>query len=157
MDSTKKLPVYGSICINGRGEVLLVHGCHSEKWSFPKGHLEKYDATPIACAKRELMEETGIEAPDTYISCHRLQAATYYLFVVKNDYVFTPKNPEEIDDVRWWSLTNLPKTNCNVDVSMFRTLMKSFQIHESYKEFLSSRFAESRLASIKQNMNRSVH
>ncbi len=151
----KVLQVYGSICINAKGEVLLVHGCRSNKWSFPKGHLEKKDDSPLTCARRELFEETGIHAPNTHLSVHTLQAATYYLFVMEeNTYTFNPQNPQEIDDVRWWPLSNLPRHDCNVDVSMFRTLMKSFQLHETHKDFLSSRFAEHRLATIKQNMNR---
>jgi len=150
----KVFQVYGSICINAKGEVLLVHGCKSRKWSFPKGHLERIDASPFDCAKRELLEETGIEAPRTYISLHKLQAASYFLFVMENEsYTFCPKNPQEIDAVQWWPLSNLPNHACNVDVSMFRTLMKSFQPHENHTDFLSSRFAENRLASIKQNMN----
>ena len=156
MDSSFKrsLQVYGTICINGRGEVLLVHGSKSKKWSFPKGHYEKKDDSPIECARRELFEETGVVAPEKYLSYHRLQAGSYYLFVIDDEPIITIQDNNEIDNVCWWPLSNLPKSGCNVDVSMFRSLMKSFQKHESHKDFLSSRFAETRLASIKQNINR---
>ena len=44
--------------MNGLWHVFLV--CHrSGHWSLPKGHPEK-DETPFACAKRELLEETGL-------------------------------------------------------------------------------------------------
>lgn len=150
----RSLQVYGAICINSRGEVLLVHGAKSKKWSFPKGHYEKKDVSPIECARRELFEETGVRAPEHYLSCHKLQAGSYYLFVIEDEPVIMIQDNDEVDDVRWWPLIHLPKVHCNVDVSMFRTLMRSFQKHESHKEFLSSRFAVNRLASIKQNMNR---
>ncbi len=151
----KPLKVYGSICVNGRGEVLLVHGHKSKKWSFPKGHIEKTDEDGLACARRELKEETGLDAPETYLSCHTLKAGIYYLFVFnEDDEPMHAQNSDEIDDIRWWSLTNLPTENCNVDVSMFRTLMKSFRHNERHTTFLSSSFATNRLATIKYNMTR---
>ena len=122
--SKRSLQVYGTICINGRGEVLLVHGSKSMKWSFPKGHYEKKDATPLHCARRELFEETGIIAPECYLSCHRLQAGSYYLFVIEDEPIINIQDNDEVEDVRWCPLVQLPKANCNVDVSIFRTLMK---------------------------------
>jgi len=45
--------------LDGKREYLLLHypGGH---WDFPKGHVEKIDASEHETAKRELKEETGI-------------------------------------------------------------------------------------------------
>lgn len=40
---------------------LLVRDARSNKWGFPKGHREAYDADDLSTAKRELLEETGIK------------------------------------------------------------------------------------------------
>jgi len=50
-------PSAGIILLLG-GKVLLLQGL-SGIWSFPKGHGEDYDLTPIDTAVREMEEETG--------------------------------------------------------------------------------------------------
>lgn len=147
------LNVFGSICVNAKGEVLLVHGKRSGKWSFPKGHRLNIYESAIDCATRELREETGIPAPKKYISCHKLQAAVYFLFTIEDDPEIKIQDTREIDKVTWWPLTNLPQTDCNVDVSMFRTLMKSLRKEQNMLHFLDSDYAHRRLSHIKSNMN----
>jgi len=44
---------------NSINQVLLVYGRKSQKWGFPKGHME-YGETEKETALRELKEETGI-------------------------------------------------------------------------------------------------
>ena len=53
--------VYGAILISPEGDILVVQGRLSNKWSFPKGHGNKSE-TPLAAAIRELKEETGLVA-----------------------------------------------------------------------------------------------
>jgi 8-oxo-dGTP diphosphatase len=43
-----------------RVEVLLVHRPRHDDWSLPKGR-RRPDETPLACALREVWEETGLE------------------------------------------------------------------------------------------------
>ena len=118
--------VYGSICINGRAEVLLVHGRRSGLWSFPKGHC-KYGENDIECARRETQEETGIELKGPHKSYHKLRVAGYFVFVVEDDAMpVVSLNNWEIDRAAWWPLCNLPLTSSNVDVSIFRTIMKNW-------------------------------
>ena len=45
---------------HGNTEILLIKHINSGHWSFPKGHVEG-DETEVETAKREILEETGIE------------------------------------------------------------------------------------------------
>ena len=45
---------------HGNTEILLIKHINSGHWSFPKGHVEG-DETEVETAKREIMEETGID------------------------------------------------------------------------------------------------
>ena len=45
---------------HGNTEILLIKHINSGHWSFPKGHVEG-DETEEETAKREIMEETGID------------------------------------------------------------------------------------------------
>jgi 8-oxo-dGTP diphosphatase len=62
---------------NGRVEVLLVrrrYEPHSGMWSFPGGHVEPGEPV-LEAARRELLEETGIEAePVGILHVHELVA-----------------------------------------------------------------------------------
>lgn len=46
---------------HGNTEILLIKHVNSGHWSFPKGHVEVGE-TEVETAKREIMEETSIEA-----------------------------------------------------------------------------------------------
>lgn len=50
-----------AIVLNPDGEVLLIHHRATGRWFQPGGHLEPDDTTLPAAARREAMEETGIE------------------------------------------------------------------------------------------------
>ena len=45
---------------HGNTEILLIKHINSGHWSFPKGHVEEGE-TEEETAKREIMEETGID------------------------------------------------------------------------------------------------
>ena len=147
------MKVYGAICINNKGEVLLVHGRQSKKWSFPKGHV-KGNEKDLECVKRELYEETGLLAPDNYVSFHKLYAASYYIFVYEN----TPKtkinDKSEVDELMWVPLTQIPEEDCNVDVSIFRSIMKSIRYDQDEIEYISSDFAHKKATHIKSQIEK---
>ena len=147
------MKVYGAICINEKGEVLLVHGRKSGKWSLPKGH-KKYNETALECSGRELKEETNIVAPEKYVSFHKLYAASYYVFAFED----TPKTKindhSEIDEIKWFPLTNLPEENANVDVSIFRSIMKSIRYGQDEVEYISSDFAHKKVTYIKNQIEK---
>ncbi len=66
----KKNPVTqsaGGVIVNPKGQVVVVSQ-YGTSWSLPKGHIEKGE-NPLDAAKREILEETGIEAQAlTYVS-----------------------------------------------------------------------------------------
>jgi mRNA-decapping enzyme subunit 2 len=122
------MQVAGAICINKNGEVLLVRGRLGGKWSFPKGH-KKRGESDLQCALRELWEETGIiPSSSEPMRSYKLAKATYFFFTIEEECCPRVNDSNEIDQVEWWSLASLPACNSNVDVSMFRSLLKTHPI-----------------------------
>lgn len=112
--------VYGCICIAPTNKVLLVKGRQGEKkWSFPKGHRESYDCSPLDCALRELKEETGLSLKESFQMSKKYRAGEYYIFFVPAELEAHPIDTQEIEDVRWFSLEEMADLNKNVDVSLF--------------------------------------
>jgi ADP-ribose pyrophosphatase YjhB (NUDIX family) len=148
------MKVYGAICINSKGEVLLVRGRKGQKWSFPKGHIEPNEKA-IECARRELKEEAGIVAPETYVSYHKLHAAYYYVFAIEGTPDLMINDTHEIDMVQWVSLTSLPTESCNVDISIFRTLMKNIRDEQTCMDYIQSSYAHRRINYIREGIENS--
>ena len=48
----------GGVVINSQGQVLVVSQ-RGKSWSLPKGHIDAGE-TPLAAARREIYEETGV-------------------------------------------------------------------------------------------------
>ena len=112
--------VYGCICISANKKVLLVKGKQGEKkWSFPKGHREPTDMSPLTCALRELSEETGLQLKQSFCACKKFRAGEYYVFLVPEEYSVSPRDTREIEDAKWFTIDELLDLNKNVDVSMF--------------------------------------
>ncbi len=134
----RTMKVFGAICINAIGEVLLVKS-QGGKWSFPKGHCEGGQETDLECAKRELYEETSVIAPNKYVSVHKLRGGTYYVFAFEGATpTAQPIDTKEIAFCQWWPLLQLPEQDMNVDVSIFRTLMKSLPKDSSTISYIES-------------------
>ena len=143
------MKVYGAICVDSKGNVLLVRGRRSQKWSFPKGH-GKGSETDLECARRELREETGLQVDPSYVSVHKLRGGTYFVFAIETTPELSIKDHWEVAEVAWWPLTDLPRLDSNVDVSIFRTLMKSMRGEpEDALEFLESPRAHQKVTHIK--------
>lgn len=93
------------------------HG-HGE-WSFPGGHLE-LNETPEECAKRELMEETGIDLYDLtpgdmgYTNDIFFDSKKHYITIYKMfnlDYMPEAelKEPDKCFEWKWANMNNLPQ------------------------------------------------
>lgn len=122
------MQVAGAICINAQGEVLLVRGRLGGKWSFPKGH-KKRGESDLQCALRELWEETGVTPlSNEPMRSYKLAKATYFFFTIEEECFPRVNDSNEVDMVQWWPLDSLPIHNSNVDVSMFRSLLKTHPI-----------------------------
>ena len=52
----------GGVIISPEREILLIHHRALDKWLFPGGHIEKYDASMRAAALREITEEMGVDS-----------------------------------------------------------------------------------------------
>jgi 8-oxo-dGTP pyrophosphatase MutT (NUDIX family) len=104
--------------ISADNKILLVKGRASQKWSFPKGHMERNESS-LQCATRELFEETGVVVCGESIAFKKYSAAGYFIYSVPNELPLYPKDMREIQDAQWYSLEDLEKLNKNVDVSMF--------------------------------------
>ena len=151
------MKVFGTICVNSCGDVLLVRGKRSKKWSFPKGHC-KGNETDIECALRELKEETGLVIKTPHSSYHKLRGGGYFVFAIQGNPEVKIGDNWEIEKAEWWPLTNLPTIDSNVDVSIFRTLMKSMTYNSSKDntmEFIESKEAYKKINIIKNNINNS--
>lgn len=133
----RHMKVYGSIIINNEGEVLLVHGRLSHKWSFPKGHCKKGE-TDLECATRELYEETGLSLNEKYTSYHKLKGGSYFVFAVTGRPTAGCRDNREIDQVAWFPLKNINAIETNVDVSIFNTLMKNIRCGLSVAEYMDT-------------------
>ena len=117
--SYQPFKVYGCICITETNKILLVKGRKSQKWSFPKGHRERWDKTPLDCALRELREETGLRLQSSSIGTRKYKAGEYFIFSLPNEYRLFPEDSNEIDEVGWFEFETVESMNKNVDVSLF--------------------------------------
>ena len=149
----RHMKVYGSILINNFGEVLLVKGRLSKKWSFPKGHCKRSE-TDFECAKRELLEETGLQVDTTHISYHKLKGGSYFVFPVSGRPCATFTDHKEIEMVQWWPLNSLPIADSNVDVSIFRSLMRSVNEGTELVNYIDSEEAHQKISTITRNISR---
>ncbi len=92
---------------HGNTELLLIKHVNGGHWSFPKGHVEAGE-TEEETAKREIMEETGLEVVlDTsfrevvsYSPKKDTKKDVIYFLAKAVNYDFTPQQ-EEIAQIRW--------------------------------------------------------
>lgn len=126
----RSFKVFGCILMTPDNKILLVKGRESQKWSFPKGHIEGQE-TGLACARRELFEETGIrihQEPFAFKKFLKSGTSSYFLFAVERELRPFPHDLREVEEARWVSLDEMEQLSKNVDVSLFlRFVKKSLQ------------------------------
>src|SRR5262245_35158791 len=119
---TESAPRVGVGCIVIRdGQILLIrrqrnHGAGT--WSPPGGHLD-FGETPAECAARETREESGVGVAvsdgdflavtsDIYTDVGR-HYITIWMLGAADDSTPSVQDREEIADVGWFPLTDLPQ------------------------------------------------
>lgn len=116
-----RVPVRGAIMLNASmDEVVLVKGWKKgANWSFPRGKINK-DEKDLACAVREVYEETGFDIHAAGLAgteegafhiemTMREQHMRLYVFRdVPKDTHFEPRTRKEISKVQWYRLSELP-------------------------------------------------
>ena len=151
--------VYGCICVNYKGEILLVRGRLGSKWSLPKGHINDPNESGIVCARRELLEETGLIAPETYEGVLELRGGTYYIFRFEKEDMksFQIHDTREIDMVEWKEVHNFPEIS-NIDVNLIRNLLKNtkFCSAKNILYSLCSDFAVNKIKQMCENITNSI-
>jgi len=95
-------------------EVALIHRARYDDWSLPKGKLDTGESM-IACAYREVMEETGytsIFGPElgevTYVVDGISKIVKYWSAQAADKPTGTP-DPQEIDQIEWLTPANARK------------------------------------------------
>nr|CAG4643270.1 EOG090X07NG [Ilyocryptus agilis] len=110
------VPTYGAVLIDPTYEhVLLVRGFYNrESWGFPKGKVQENES-PLKCAIREVMEEVGFDMKDRAYDDQYLErdlnGQLIRLYIVKQvplETKFAPKTKNEIKEMRWFRISDLP-------------------------------------------------
>lgn len=100
--------------INKDKKILLGMRRDNKKWTNPGGHLEKGE-NPVEGAKREMLEETGVDIPASKFKSlgksKKVGDLTIYPFKVGFEgSVSNSKDPdEEVSRWRWCDTTNMPE------------------------------------------------
>lgn len=113
-----KRPRARVLVINEHGQILLIraHISHG-KWTLPGGGLNRNER-PVAAARRELYEETGIDADEhrfDYLATlekpeHDIPfpAPLFRITVQEQDLPKKLFNPHEIESIGWFDRDTLP-------------------------------------------------
>jgi 8-oxo-dGTP pyrophosphatase MutT (NUDIX family) len=113
---------YGAIILaptdDGQIKYALVQGRYTGKWSFPKGHANEGEE-PLACALREVTEETGLETLPEPIEYIQVGYGNYHVFHLPATTPLEPRDMNEIMDTRWVTLDEMRQLPLNADASMF--------------------------------------
>jgi len=115
----KKLPKIGTgvIILNNKKQVLFGKRTYNPiGWSVPGGHIE-YGETIIDCAKRETLEEAGIEITSPKVMTigenifpdKNLHSITMFVFATADENQ-EPQNmePDKCDGWQWFDINNIP-------------------------------------------------
>ncbi len=97
----------GGIVMNNKNKFVLVYQKNAS-WSFPKGRIDKGE-NPLATAKREIYEETGINKLELVKKLEVYQRytldksvlRTLHLFLFKTDQKTLKPNDKDIKEAKW--------------------------------------------------------
>lgn len=111
--------IYGAVLQSRSTQrYALVQGKQTGKWSFPKGHVNRFE-TPLECVTREVQEETGITQLPQPLQGISLEVGYYYAFSIENEITLLPADINEIQATGWFSIEDMQQMSVNIDVSRF--------------------------------------
>jgi 8-oxo-dGTP pyrophosphatase MutT (NUDIX family) len=130
---TKKYVGAGVVLVRNTTEgprFLLLRGCDTGVWSFPKGHPEDVDSgIHLNTAIRETREETGYEAGRDYTIISdrfRLGKRPYWIGVLNSRAPWTPHlAAREHSMFGWFAASEIATLNANIDVRAFVKRMQT--------------------------------
>ena len=113
--------------------LLVLRGRDPSKnqWCLPGGFVET-DETPIHAAERELFEETGINVSKPTLIDINFQKSLFYktsILIIGYhfaEYSGTPTAGDDAEDVRFFSLDNLPKLAFTSHMELIETYIKRY-------------------------------
>lgn len=121
----KNIIVCGCIIMNEKKtKTLLVKGKLSECWGFPKGALENNESL-IECARRETLEETGIDFDITNATKKEvINNINYYYTTFSSSGKLNTSSVDknEISEIKWVRISELLKysiPNINKSIKIF--------------------------------------
>lgn len=110
--------IYGAILHSSTGKYALVQGRLTGKWSFPKGHVNRFE-TPFECVGREAAEEVGVDSLPSPQRGIPLRIGYYYLFETASEITLSPRDSKEVVQAGWFSPEEMRNMNLNIDASTF--------------------------------------
>lgn len=125
MQKAKGMHVAGIICIDkSRQNVLCVKSYNNKRYGFPKGKQE-YAEAPIVTAAREACEELGIDVSNLIKSNQRIEFDLntnhfnfFFIHNLSTDLEMSCSRRNEIEDIKWFPLTDLTENkNCFDDLT----------------------------------------
>ena len=129
----------GVMVLNKQGQVLLGQRHPAKEtsvfksegtWTFPGGKMDFGEGFE-ECAKREVLEETGMELKDLKVFCLHNNKNEHAHFItiglLAKDIEQTPKvlEPDEITQWKWFDLDKLPKSMYFPSENMIKNYLKN--------------------------------
>jgi 8-oxo-dGTP pyrophosphatase MutT (NUDIX family) len=174
INNKKKIEQCGVILLNSEEntclscyKILIVQQKNSNKWGLPKGHLNIKEKNIIAfqsgrqkvpiiydnfyeCAKRELVEETGVIINDydqEYIIETLLSNKIFYIIKISDiNIIVNPIDTDEISDVKWCKFNELnnfiENNDCNKTIRDLNLLIKNYELNKKKNIIQNNRCIE---------------
>lgn len=131
------MPAAAVIIIDGNGRILMQHRSDNNTWGLPGGSMEMGE-TFEETARREVLEETGLEVRDLQLFCLHSGSEAFYeypnghqVYVAATIYTTTSFSGEikldlsESLNVKWFHLQEIPQSLNPLDEPVIRKYIKS--------------------------------